>query len=145
MSRSASLRSDPPSRGLERALIALAALAAWSIAPPYAGPLVGLELDVDASLEFVDHVVPGILAAAGAMLALRFARRGEGDSTAALVAVAVCALSGLFETVTHVPLVLDAGGEQQPVGAVILHSSPGPVLLVLALVLLLRPMPPDAP
>lgn len=123
----------------------LAGVAAWSILPPYAGPPLGLELEVDASLEIIDHVVPGLLATAGALLALRFARRGQADSIAALSALAVCTLAGLFETVTHVPLVLDAGGEQEPVGSVILHSSPGPVLLVLAVVLLLRPTPSDAP
>lgn len=122
----------------------LATVAAASILPPYVGPLVGLELEVSSSLEVIDHVVPGVLATVAALIALRFVRRGEGDGIGALITFAVCALAGLFATVTHVPLVLRAGGEQEPVGSVILHSTPGPVLLVLALVLLLRPLPADA-
>lgn len=142
MARPASPPSDLLARGLERWLVALAGVAACSILPPYLGPLVGLELDVSASLEIIDHVVPAVLATAAALFALRAARRGRADSTGALIAIAVCALAGLFETVTHVPLVLDPAGA--PVGAVVLHSSPGPGLLLLALVLLLRPLPADA-
>jgi hypothetical protein len=128
---------------LQRWLVALAAVGAWSILPPYLGPAVGLELDVDPSLEVIDHVLPGLLAIAGALFALSLARRGAPDSVPALAALAVCALAGLFQTVTHVPLVLDAGGPTQPVGAVVLHSTPGPVLTLLALALLLRPLPDD--
>ncbi len=126
---------------LERWLIALAALSAWSITPPYLGPLLDLELEVAASVEVVDHVLPGVSALIAALIALRLARRGEGDSLLALSALAVCALAGLFEAVTHVTLVLDAGGPQQPVGAVVLHASPGPAILIVSLWLLLRPQP----
>lgn len=123
--------------------MALAALAAWSIVPPYLGPVVGLELDVAASVEVIDHVVPGLLAMLAAGLALSFVRLGEPDSTRTLAAIAVCALAGLFEAASHMALVLDAGGPLQPVGAVVLHASPGPALLLLALTLLLRPLPAD--
>lgn len=123
----------------ERSLIALAAVAAWSIVPPYLGPLVGLGLDVPASVEIVDHVLPGLAAIAGAFIVLADVRRGEPDSLRSLAALGVCALAGLFQTVSHAALVLNAGGPLQPVGAVVLHSSPGPVLLTLSLWLLLRP------
>ena len=132
-----------PSPKLERWLIALIGVAVWSILPPYIGPPLGLELDVPASTEVVDHVVAGVLAIAGAALALSFARRGETDSLRLLVALGVCALAALFQFVTHVPLVLDAGGPLQPVGTVILHSSPSPVLLAMSLWLLLRPLPEE--
>ena len=131
-------------QGLERSLIALCAIALWSIVPPYLGPVVGLALDVAASVEVVDHVVPGLAAAAAALLALHWVRRGETDSIRVLAALGVSALAGLFETVTHVPLVLDAGGPQQPVDSVVLHATPGPVLLALSLWLLLKPQPQDA-
>jgi hypothetical protein len=130
------------SRTLERALIALAALALWSIVPPYLGPLVGLELDVAATVEVVDHVVPGLSAAAAACIALWYVRRGLTDSVPMLAAVGVCVLAALFQTVSHLTLVLDAGGPLQPVGAVVLHATPGPALLALSLWLLLRPPPP---
>lgn len=129
---------------LERWLIALAAVAAWSIVPPYLGPLVGLELDVDSTVEVVDHVIPGVCAIAGALLALGHARRGDTDSFRALAALGVCALAGLFQTVSHATLVFDAGAPGHPVDSVVLHASPGPVLLALSLWLLLRADPQDA-
>ena len=144
MAHADSSRIEPGNQALERWLIALAAVAALSIVPPYLGPLVGLELDVSSSVEVVDHVVPGVLAVAAALIARGDARRGMTDSVRALAALGVCALAGLFQTVTHVTLVLDAGGPQEPVDAVVLHATPGPVLLGLALFLMLRPAPEDA-
>jgi len=133
-------RAATPSTKLERWLIALIAVAAWSILPPYLGPLIGLELDVATSTEVVDHVLAGVLAMVAGLLALSFARRGETDSLRLLAALGVCALAALFQTVTHIPLVADAGGPLQPVGSVILHSTPAPVLLALSLWLMLRPV-----
>ena len=133
----------PAPARLERWLIALIAVAVWSILPPYIGPPLGLELDVPSTTEVVDHVVAGVLAIAAAALALSFARRGETDSLRLLAALGVCALAALFQFVTHVPLVLDAGGPLQPVGTVILHSTPSPVLLAMSLWLLLRPLPDE--
>lgn len=124
---------------IEKWLIALAALAIWSIVPPYLGPLVGLDLDVASSVEVVDHVLPGVIACAGALIARAEVRAGAADGIRGLVALGACALAGLFQTVTHVPLVLDAGGPLQPVDAVVLHATPGPALLLLSLWLLLAP------
>ena len=129
---------------LERWLIALAAVAAWSIVPPYLGPVVGLELDVEATVEVVDHVIPGVCAIAGALLALGHARRRDTDSFRALAALGVCVLAGLFQTVSHATLVFNAGDPGHPVGSVVLHATPGPVLLALSLWLLLRADPQDA-
>lgn len=122
----------------------LAALAAWSIVPPYLGPLIGLDLDVSSTVEVVDHVIPGVCAFAAACLAIGHARRGDAESVRALAALGVCVLAGLFQTVSHATLVLNAGSAGHPVDAVVLHASPGPVLLALALWLLLRPGPRDA-
>jgi hypothetical protein len=128
---------------LERRLMALAVLAAWSIVPPYLGPVVGLELDVSSTVEVVDHVIPGLCAVAAACIALFDARHGQTDSVRALAALGVCVLAGLFQAVSHATLVLNAGGPQQPVGAVVLHATPGPALLLFALWLLLRSQPED--
>ena len=124
---------------LERALVALVAVALWSIVPPYLGPVLGFELDVSSKVEVIDHVVPGVSAAIAACIALSYARRGQTDGVAMLAALGVCVLAGLFQSVSHLTLVLNAGGPQQPVDSVVWHATPGPVLLVLSLVLLLRP------
>lgn len=124
---------------IEKWLIALAALALWSIVPPYLGPLVGLELDVPSSVEVVDHVLPGLIACAGALVARAEVRAGAADGIRALAALGACTLAGLFQTVTHATLVLDAGAPLQPVDSVVLHASPGPALLALSLWLLLAP------
>jgi hypothetical protein len=123
--------------------VALIAVAVWSILPPYVGPLVGLELDVSSTVEVIDHLIPGLLAVLAACYALMLVRRGESDSIVLFSALAVCALAGLMQTVSHIPLVRDAGGPLQPVGAVVLHSTPGPVLLALSLWLLLGPQPSE--
>ena len=120
------------------------ALAAVSILPPYLGPLIGLDLDVSSTVEVVDHVLPGLCAIAGDYIALVEVRRGETDSFRALAALGVCALAGLFQTVTHVTLVFNAGEPQTPVDSVILHATLGPLLLALSLWLLVRPQPGDA-
>jgi len=139
-------QTDPAAAtaALERWLVGLALLAAWSIAPPYIGPLVGLDLDVSSSLEIVDHVLPGIAAIAGALIALSDARLGRTDSIRSLAALGVCALAGLFQVASHFTLVLHAGGDLRPAGSVALHASPGPALLALSLWLLLRPAPTDS-
>lgn len=133
-----------PTHALERRLCVLGALALWSIVPPYLGPLVGLELEVSSSVEVIDHVIPGLAAAAAAYVALTEVRRGKADSLRVFVALGACVLAGLMQTVSHITLVLDAGGPLAPVGAVVLHATPGPALLLVALWLLLR-APADAP
>jgi hypothetical protein len=124
---------------LERWLLVLAAVAAWSIVPPYLGPLVGLDLDVPSTTEIVDHVIPGVCAVAAALLARVHVRRGASDSIQVLAALGVCTLAGLFETASHATLVLDAGGPLQPVETVILHASVGPALMLLSLWLFVAP------
>ena len=80
---------------MTRAYGILVAVAVWSILPPYAGPALGLELDVSSTVEAVDHLIPGLLAIGGATVAFVLTRRGRGDSTLAFAALSVCALSGL--------------------------------------------------
>jgi len=127
-----------------RPLGILLAVAVWSILPPYVGPWLGLKLDVSTTVEAIDHLIPGLLAICGSTLALVLTRRGQGDSTLAFAALSVCALAGLFETVSHIALVTHAGGPLQPVGTVAWHALPGPVLLGLSLWLLLNPRAPGA-
>jgi hypothetical protein len=143
--RAAPSSTTAPAARRTRWLAALGVVGVWSILPPYVGPSLGLGLDVSTSVETADHLIPGLVAAGAATAALLLVRRGQSDSLAAFALLAVCALAGLFETVSHVPLVRDAGGPLEPVGAVILHASPGPVLLALSLWLLLRPPAASGP
>jgi hypothetical protein len=126
---------------MSRALAILAILGAVSIVPPYLGPAIGLELgEIKSIVEVVDHVIPGaiIFLAAGASFLLLRAGRLRDDSIVLAGAVAVCLLAAVWQTSSHVPLVLDGGQPQAPWGAVILHSTLGPVLAVLSLWLVFR-------
>lgn len=138
MSGAAGRPSTVPAPAAMASRITLVGLAAWSALPPYLGPLLGLELDVPADVEAVDHLVPGALALAAAAWALALARRGETQSTRVSGAFAVCALAGFFQAVTHISLVIDIGDVGRPVGAVLLHATSGPALLALAAWLLAR-------
>lgn len=120
--------------------VALALLGAWSIVPPYLGPVVGLDLNVKDSVEVVDHVLPGVLIVLCAGFAAFQVRRSEAaeDSTVGLVLMGTCALAGLWQTVTHAPLVADGGDPGSPWDSVILHATPGPLLVLLSIWLFMR-------
>ena len=124
---------------------ALALLGAWSALPPYVGPPLGLKLDIATRLEVADHVVPAVIivaSAAIAALALRGGRRMT-ESVLVLGAIGVCVLAGIWETATHVPLLLQGGESNARWGAVLLHSTAGPAVLALSLPLLMRAAGPD--
>lgn len=106
-----------------------------SILPPYLGPAVGLELDVPASVEVVDHVLPGtVVALCGGLTALRNHRSLEPQpSVPSLLLYSSAFLAALFQTATHVPLVFEAGDRFTSWGAVLLHSTLAPVITVIAL------------
>lgn len=120
-------------------VVLLAALACWTIAVPYLGNAIGLDLQVAALTEIVDHVVPGAvaLAAAGVLLVLRDADRPAAE-VLVLVAAGLAFLAGFWVTSTHVPLLLEAARHESPWGAAIWHSSAGLPLAAAALRLLLR-------
>lgn len=103
--------------------------------PPYLGPSLGLELDVRPDIEVVDHVLPGAVVALCAGLAALRSRLHPSarPGVLGLVLPAGAFLAGLWQTATHAPLVAEAGGSQAPWGAVLLHSTTGPVIALLAL------------
>ena len=119
----------------------LAATALWAIAVPWAAAASGFELGVSTRLEVIDHVIPGLLALAGAaVLAGRSGRSPE--AVAGVVAAAVALLAGVWITTTHVSLLGDAGDGAVSWGAALLHCSAGPPVALLGLWLLLRPPAP---
>jgi len=148
----AAARTPQPGSWREsRAQVALVALGALSMLPPYVGPPLGLELDVPADVEVVDHVLPGALAVlCGGLGALLVRRRPRAQSgVPGLVLYSGAFLAGLFQTATHAPLVLEAGESLTPWGAVLLHSSLAPIITVIALCLTVSSLaslgPPGSP
>lgn len=96
-----------------------------------------------ADVEVVDHVVPGAAVAVCAALAALLVARGAVTTSAPVLALSgTCALAGLWQVATHAPLVLEGGEPQAPWSSVLLHASPGPLILALGLWLTLRN--PDA-
>ena len=126
--------APPASPTLVRALLALAAVSAWSMVPPFLA-----DLDVAPSVEVIDHVLPGAISFAAALVALAAARRGEPDATSAVIAIGVCTVAALWQVATHLTLMLDAGEDGRPAGSVLLHASPGLVMLALSGWLLIAP------
>lgn len=116
------------------------ALGAWSIVPPYLGPELGLELDVSSAVEFVDHVIPGVVIMMFGGVALFLGARGAAGTVLDLAALGICFLAGVWSMTSHVPLWLDAGGSDTPWDSVVLHATAGPAITALCAWLLLRPV-----
>ncbi len=121
-------------------LVALGVLGVLSMLPPYAGPPLGLELDVASNVEVVDHVVAGGTVVLCSLLAAWLLRSGRVTTESPLLmgAVALAVLGAVWQTTSHVPLVLDGGGPETPWGTVLFHALPGPVVTLVALSLLWR-------
>jgi hypothetical protein len=124
----------------------LGALGAWASVIPYVGPLLGLHLKklgvpnsgVDPVTEVVDHVVPGVLVVAVALLVLVLLRthRVSIGSPFLLAAMGLSFLAGVWITATHVPLLVEAARGSVAWGPALLHNSGGIPLVILALALL---------
>ncbi len=146
-SRATAAGSAPRPWRESRVQLALALLGGLSMLPPYVGPPLGLELDVPASVEVVDHVLPGVVVALcgglGALLVRRRSRAHEG--VGGLVLYSGAFLAGLFQTATHAGLLLEAGERLTPWGAVLLHSTLAPVITMIALWLTVRSLAAAAP
>ena len=115
----------------------LAVLAVWAIAVPWLGRALGLEVDVPARLEVIDHVVPGAVVLACAALLARVTRRDDPGDLRRFSACAVAALAGAWITATHVTLVPEALDGVTGWGPALLHLSAGPPIVVLAVAVLL--------
>lgn len=121
-------------------LVLLGVLGALSMLPPYVGPPLGLELDIASNVEVVDHVITGGTVVLSSLLAVWLLRskRVTTDSPLVMGAVALAVLAAVWQTTSHVPLLLDGGGPQTPWGTVLFHSTAGPVLAAVSVALLWR-------
>lgn len=127
--------APPPPPPPVRATVALIPLALWLAAIPYVAPRFGYGVDVPATLEFVDHVLPAIVMVLAASAALALRER-PSNGLAFAVAGGLSLLAGLWALSTHVPLVAQAADGQVSWGSALFHSAAGPVVMVVALVVL---------
>lgn len=141
MSSSAPLAIASQPREAQRAIL-LAVIGAWTAIVPYLGKALGLVVNVPARVEFVDHVVPGVVIVAAALYLHRLARRrpltGERH---ALLAAGATFLAGFWVLATHVPLLQDATQETVSWEAAIWHSISALPILALACWFVLRSIP----
>ena len=107
---------------------------------PYLATAVGLEVDVPARVEVVDHVVPGalVVAVSGVLVGLR--DRLDPEGLPALSLIGVACLAGFWTTSTHVPLLAEAADGVTSWGAALLHFSSGPPVVAVALWMILAPI-----
>lgn len=94
-------------------------LAGWAVLPPYVGPA----LLLDPTVEFVDHVLPGLVVLAASVFALAMRSRAAGPALFATGMLVT--LAGFWMTVTHVPLLAQAVRGEVSWTAAGWHSAPG--------------------
>ncbi len=124
-------RAVPESRPRSLALPLIGGLAAvWATLPPYSGP----SLTASRQAEVVDHVVPGAVLMIASAVGLVAARGFRHSAPTMLACGLLVALSGVWMTATHVPLVVQAGGGGISWAAVAYHAAPGLAVLALGAV-----------
>lgn len=106
--------------------IALAVFGVFDAVAPYASNALGLPLATLPINEVVDHVVPGAVVILVAWVSLLRGRRS-------LVGSLVCLVAGTWMTATHVPLLVQAGQGLVPWETALIHSVPGILVLMVAL------------
>ena len=84
-------------------------------------------------VEFVDHVVPGVVVVLVSAVSLAVARRSPKPGPFLFVAGLVVLLAGLFMFATHVPLVMQATRDEAPWGGTVFHTSSALAVLGLGL------------
>lgn len=119
-----SRRSNLPYAGL--------VVGVWATVAPYV--LLGPDLNAEGSVEFADHVVPGLVMIVLSGVTLLRDRRATVAGSFPLVAGFVVLLAGLWMTLTHLPLVRDARNGLVTDGVAAWHTVPGLVVLVLGVV-----------
>lgn len=114
------------------AMVILLPLAVVLAVVPYVAPLFGFGLQLDPMLEVVDHVVPAVVIVVAVVAALLLRRHRAAGSVFA-VASGLAFVAGLWTTSTHVPLLIHAQQGLVGWGTALFHSTPGPVILGVAL------------
>ena len=113
----------------------LALLGLWSAVVPFLATALGLDLEVSTSVEIVDHVLPGLAVTPCAAGGLAETRLGLRPATTTFTLPAICILAGVWITVSHAPLLVDAAEGTEPWGTSILHLVSGPAVAIVAFAL----------
>ena len=95
-------------------------VAIWASLPQWSGP----KLNVAASAEVVDHIIPAVFVVLASVIAILAGRRAQGPGALRLVAGMVVLLAGLWMLATHLPLVAQATRDEAPWPATLYHTSP---------------------
>ena len=106
--------------------IALAVFGVLDAIAPYVSNAVGLPLSTLTINEVVDHVVPGAIVVGIAWMSLLRGRRSLAGSLVTVVA-------GTWMFATHVPLLVQGAQGLVPIQTVLIHSIPGLLVLLTAL------------
>ncbi len=94
-------------------------IAFWASLPQWSGP----QLNVEASKEVVDHIVPAVVVVLSSIVGVWASRRPEGPGAFRFMAGLGVLLAGLWMMATHLPLLFQAMGDEAPWPATIYHNS----------------------
>ena len=94
-------------------------VAFWASLPQWSGP----KLNVAASTEVVDHIIPAVFVVLASVAAILAGRRAQGPGALRLMAGMVVLLAVRWMLATHLPLVAQATRDEAPWPATIYHTS----------------------
>jgi hypothetical protein len=94
-------------------------VALWASLPQWSGP----KLNVAASTEVVDHIIPAIIVVLASVTGILAGRRAQGPGAIRLIGGMAVLLAGLWMMATHIPLVAEATRDEAPWPATIYHTS----------------------
>ena len=94
-------------------------IAFWATLPQWSGP----KLNVEASKEVADHIVPAVVVVLAALVGIMAGRRAKGPGALRFMGGMAVLLAGLWMMATHLPLVFEAMRDEAPWPATIYHTS----------------------
>ncbi len=110
----------PPAPDLARILPLVGlGIALWASLPQWSGP----KLNVEASKEVADHIVPAVAVLLASLVGIWASRRPEGPGAYRFMGGLAVLLAGLWMMATHLPLVFQAMRDEAPWPATIYHNS----------------------
>lgn len=107
----------------------------WAILPVISGPA----LNTATRVEIADHLLPSIVVLAAVVATIR----GRRSRTILLATGFAVSLAGLWMTLTHVPLLAQALGDEVTWSAALYHVAPGVAVLALGMAWLKEWFPPE--